>query len=182
MKFDNNQKGSRPFDSSFLPLVDMFLFLHIYPSIFPSPSPSCYCRNKGKMQRLVTIQRSPNSSFISLYVHHIYGLLVFFVITIMMFVFCYRNEGKGFMLIIVKKASREHELSLFLFCIPSLFVHMSVTITIVLQLGRHELFQLFFCILGLSIHVSIAITIALQSRGPELSHLSLFIYEILPCF
>jgi hypothetical protein len=43
--------------SSFLPPLCVFLCLPIYSSILPSPSPLCYCRNKGKMWRSVIVRK-----------------------------------------------------------------------------------------------------------------------------
>ncbi len=56
-----------------------------------------------------------------------------------MFVLCCRNESERFMLTIIKKLLRKHKLSWLFFCILGLFVrmfiHMFITIAIVLQLG-----------------------------------------------
>jgi hypothetical protein len=98
-----------------------------------------------------------------------------------MFVLCCKNKDQRFMLTTIKRALKEHELSWPFFCIPNLYVQMFVTIAIVLQLGRPKLFWFVFCILSLSICMYVPIAIVLQLEGLEVSHLSLFIFVLLPC-
>jgi len=101
MKFDNNQEGMNPLNSSSLPLVCVFSFLPIYLSILPSPSPLCCYKNQGKMWRLVIVRMVgvfPNPLSFSFCLHPICSLSICFAITITMFMLCCKNKGEGFML------------------------------------------------------------------------------------
>jgi len=127
MKFDNSREGMSPFGSSFFPPTCVFLFLPIYPSILSLPSRSCWCKNKGKIWRLVTIRK------VGALTTPLSFPLVFMLFVVCLFCCCHhevcvvlQNEDERFMLTIVKRTLGKRKFSwLFLCTLVYLFMCLS---------------------------------------------------------